>query len=323
MKRREWLGLAALSGCGRKSSSKIRVSVGDRITMAPIYLARERGYFRDAGLDVEFTVSNSSRDALTLLAGGEFDVALFSMTPATPNAIARGARIRVVAGRETLTPGCSDNGALRYRQARYPSGPDDASAWPGSRIATSGDGLNNLFYVDEVMAGLGVDRRKVEIEKLGYEEALAALAGGHIDMSIGGGRPTFLAGGLPKGVKRSDIVERTVGEYQYSHVLFGRGLLDAPVERGSAFLKAYLRGAAGWVAGDTPRFIDDFARDNKLDVDVIKRSCRKSVSTTGEITHAHMERWLRWALANRHIEQPVTSGKIADTRFIDALRNAV
>lgn len=321
MKRRELLGLAALAACGGRNTAKIRVSVGDRITMAPIYLAHERGYFREAGLDVELVVSRQSRDALTLLAGGEFDAALFSMTPATPNAIARGARIRVVAGRETLTPGCSDNGALHYREARYPRGLDDAAAWPGSRIATSGDGLNNLFYVDEVMKGLGVEKRRVEIQKMGFEESFAALAGGHIDMSIGGGRPAYLAGGLPKGVKRSDIVERVVGEYQYSHVLFGRGLLDAPVERGAAFLRAYLKGAAGWVAGETPRFVDVFARDNKLDVEVIKRSCRSSVSTTGQITHAHMERWLRWAVENRHIEQPVTAGKIADTRFIDAVRN--
>ncbi len=321
MRRRDLLGAAALASCGRKDPAKIRVSVGDRITMAPIYLAHERGYFREAGLDVDLVVSRQSRDALTLLAGGEFDVALFSMTPATPNAIARGARIRVVAGRETLTPGCSDNGVLHYREARFPRGLNDAAAWPGSRIATSGDSLNNLFYVDEVMRRIGVESRKVQIEKMGFEEALAAIAGGHIDMTIGGGRPSYLAGGLPKGVKRSDIVERVVGEYQYSHVLFGRELLDGPVERGATFLRAYLRGAVGWVAGDTPRFIEVFARDNKLDVEIIKRSCRSSVSTTGQITHAHMERWLRWAMENRHIEQPITAGKIADTRFIDAVRN--
>lgn len=321
MKRRTLIAAAALAACGRRQTAKIRVSVGDRITMAPIYLARERGFFTDAGLDVEFTVSKSSRDALTLLAGGEFDVALFSMTPATPNAIARGARIRVVAGRESLTPGCSDNGALHYREARYPRGLEDASAWPGSRMAVSGDGLNNLFYVDEVTRSLGVDGRKIQIEKMGFEEALAAIAGGHIDMSIGGGRPAYLAGGLPNGVRRSDIVERVVGEYQYSHVLYGRGLLDGPAERGAAFLRAYLRGASAWVAGDTPRFVEDFARDNKLDVEVVKRGCRNSVSTTGRVAYADIDRWLRWATANRHIEQPMTAGKIADSRFIDALRN--
>ncbi|OOC60979.1 ABC transporter substrate-binding protein [Paenibacillus ihbetae] len=88
MKRRIWRALAAslvlvcaaaLAGCGGGSGSATKVKVGEvtrSIFYAPQYVALEKGFFKEEGLDVELQTTPGGDKTMTALLSGAIDVAL-------------------------------------------------------------------------------------------------------------------------------------------------------------------------------------------------------------------------------------------------------
>ncbi len=89
-------GLAAVS-CGAEKSLKplaVRIGIVSKSALdLPFWVARERGYFRDEGLDAEIVLMRSNL-TLQALAGGSIDFG--TATGAAINAIVGGAELRVV-----------------------------------------------------------------------------------------------------------------------------------------------------------------------------------------------------------------------------------
>jgi ABC-type nitrate/sulfonate/bicarbonate transport system substrate-binding protein len=310
-------GLLLLSGCGRKRTEarQIRVVISPRVTLAAFYLAYEKGLFRDEGLDIQIEERKTQVDILPPIAAGQADVAMTGFSAGLCNAISRGARIRIVAARDALIPGCADQSALYYRRSRYPRGLEDARVWKDSRIALQGETPILEFYLDQLLAAKGITRTSVEIVRLTVEEAVAAASTGHLDMFFGSGRPEYLKGGLPKDVARSDIVVSLLGEFQYTYILFGGKLLDGDPELGTVFLRAYLRGVRRFVAGETPKFLDELAGRMHLNPELVKGECRTNLSTTGEIRMGDLSRWLTWAAGKSQIPSDFAVDRLADLRF--------
>jgi hypothetical protein len=77
----------------------VRVKVTDNqvTSMVAIYLAYDRGYFTDEGLDVDLQVSNDRSQDVALLATNQVQFIVSLPDPVLFNAIARGIDIRVLA----------------------------------------------------------------------------------------------------------------------------------------------------------------------------------------------------------------------------------
>ena len=98
-----WGGCRCREGVARRS---LEVASVPHISMSPLYLAEESGYFRDAGLQVAIREVTQTSQIIPLVAGGELDAAFVTMHTTFLNAAGKGARIRVVAGRNRVVPGC-------------------------------------------------------------------------------------------------------------------------------------------------------------------------------------------------------------------------
>lgn len=319
--RRSWLatvaGIVLWSGCVKKRepADPLRVALGTRPTMGPIHLALERGFFADEGVDVVRQEVESNQQAVPLLVGGAVDVGLFGFVPSVPNAIARGARIRIVAGRDAIEPGCSDQSAMYYRRKRFPNGMSSRSDWVDARVALSSANSTAEFYLDEVLRSVGVGHDEVRVSRMTMEEAVTAAVAGRLDIFFGSGRPDMLDTGLPPDVVRTDLPVRTLGSLQFSHVLFGARLLDGSPASGVAFMRAYLRGVKAFVAGETPRYFDEYARRFRLDAARLRNACRTNIAVDGELRMKDLQRWLTWASAKGYLSAPMTAEDIVDLRF--------
>jgi len=92
--------MVSVSGCDFKKSDNYLIKVGASpvVSSSGIFIAQEKGYFKDLGLNVEITPFRSSGASMTiLLAKGDLDVGGGNLSTGLWNAINQGLGIKLVA----------------------------------------------------------------------------------------------------------------------------------------------------------------------------------------------------------------------------------
>lgn len=326
MRRREWLSLpaAALAGCARSKEKAerrvLRLGMTPHLTMAPIYLAKEKGFFAAENLEVEFVPFTNSREILPLLSEGKVDAAFIAFSAALVNLISRGARIRIVAAREQFSMNCGDQGALYLSNERFPKGDEDPAAWRGARGTLTGRATYHEFLFRKIEEHVGLERGSVQLKVMRNEEAFAAASAGQLDVLTGAARPGHGRAEFMGRFRRSDIGERLLPNFQYSYTLFGPALVDGETGAGTRLLRAYLRGAEAFVAGETPAFVGEYAKKMGLDAEKLRAECRRGTSTTGEIREADLQAMLDWAAEKKDVERRLLAKDMIDPRFLAGVK---
>ena len=324
-RRLSYLGGAGLAGgllgCSRRArpADRILVSAAPTISMASLYLAFESNYFEEAGLKVELQEIREPRVTLPMLAGGKLDVSFTALSPPVLNAIAKGGRLRIVAGREVASPQCGDFGAVYGTRRRFPKGIPDFRALKGARIAVRRTAGIGDFALEVELASVGLPASAVEMLPFTDAEAMAALLGGHVDGLVSQGQIDRGHAAAPQLV-RSPGLGTILPNFQYSFVLFGERLLDSPPELGARFLAAYFRGAREFLEGRTPRFMQEFARSNGLDFERLRSACRETFLADGTIDLDSIKRLSGWAAEKGYSERALSPEEAVDSRFLDLVR---
>jgi ABC-type nitrate/sulfonate/bicarbonate transport system substrate-binding protein len=313
-------GAAALAaGCARETRGErsLRVATSPYVLNSGFYVAQELGHFRNAGIEIEDSLPGTSSDAIPLLAAGEIDVALFALSPALLNAIAAGARIRIVAARGVITPDCSTSPALYWRRDEFPSGVEGLRQLRGKRLAVGRLTTPSDFEFHMVLDELGMNMDEFEVLRLPSAEGMAALRSGQVDGMFGFGYIdrdlTEIAPELMVGLQLSDLFPT----FQFSHVIFGERLLRSEVSLGSDFLEAYLEGVRDFRDGATPGFLEASALD--FDEESPRQVCRTGISTDGALDSSDLTTYVRWAVRLGYVEKQVSASDLIDTRFLDLI----
>ena len=86
----------------------LRVVSLPHLSFAPFYIAEEEGFFKEQGLQVEFVKMDAAVQAVPALIRGDLHVMAETIFPNYLNAIARGAKLRIVADKGHLSStGCT------------------------------------------------------------------------------------------------------------------------------------------------------------------------------------------------------------------------
>ncbi|HEX5564218.1 MAG TPA: ABC transporter substrate-binding protein, partial [Sporosarcina sp.] len=86
---------------------KVLIAEDGAASGAGFYIAKEKGYFEDYNIEVEFADFANSDDMLPALAAGEVDIAGGVSTASFFNAIAQGIDVRIIADKGHNMPGKS------------------------------------------------------------------------------------------------------------------------------------------------------------------------------------------------------------------------
>jgi NitT/TauT family transport system substrate-binding protein len=86
----------------------VRIGLTDRpITLAGLYIATARGYFKDANITNEFVAVGGMNALVGPLATGDIDIATGGVSAGLFNAIERGVQLRIIGDQHTAFPGRS------------------------------------------------------------------------------------------------------------------------------------------------------------------------------------------------------------------------
>ena len=325
------LVFAVLAGCGsgksdgmslvdtsgsrasRGSSRKLRVSLQDHLSQAPIMIADAEGYFRDEGLDIEFVPAMRPQETLVALVTGDIDVRPGPMSASFLSAIAQKAPIRAVADEGYLPAG-----GCMYFGIVLRKGLDTAGSPRIKRMRTGQDGVGR-FLTEQLLGKRKISIESVESVSLPEVMMAGSLEDGAID-AISTTEPNLSR--LVKVGQRWLGGQEATPDMQWGVISFSERMLNADREAGVRFLRAYRRGVAQYNTGKTPRNIAIIAKATGDPEDVIRDACWPSFRADSRINWTTVEAFQAWALANKLMETTVTQSQVWDSSFLVASDSA-
>src|SRR4051812_14669300 len=158
-------------------ATRVRIASQFAATDVGHYLAVERGYYRQEGLDVELVNFADASEMIPSLATDQVEVGGIGPNPATWNALARGVKLKLVLDKGSVRPGFGYT-ALVIRKDVYDGGRGrSVTDLRGLRIAFTppGKATTNAMPMAVGMERAGVTLDDLAIEPLPFPDMVAAL----------------------------------------------------------------------------------------------------------------------------------------------------
>lgn len=180
--------LLALTACGDSSpatntadgleKTDIKVGVLPLLGVAPFYIALEKGYFKDEGLNVTPEVFKSGADAIPAMTGGSID-AVFTNYISLFTAHAKGvAKFRVIAEASTASP----NSFGIYVMPNSPL--KDTNELAGKKIGVNAPNNIATVLVNETLKTAGGDPSTIEFVIAPFPNMGGLMERGDVDAAL-------------------------------------------------------------------------------------------------------------------------------------------
>jgi NitT/TauT family transport system substrate-binding protein len=232
---------------------KIRVVHVPVLIFAPLYVAIERGYFRQEGLDVELIGTPGGASSFVVLASGRAEVVVGGLGAALFNAAARGLDFKVVGPVHMEKPPVST--PLVVSKRAYDSGQiRSVRDLRGKRVAVNVLGSATEFWLNAALLKGGLTMDDVQVVAVNFPEVPAALENGAIAAGLLGEPLATLAEDRGQIVRLS---EDFVNGIQVTALYYGGEFIRARPKEAVGFMTAWLRASRDLYAGGYKR--DDIA----------------------------------------------------------------
>ena len=177
------LALAA-AAAPAPAGEPVHVGVIGLIADAGIYIAAEKAYFRDAGVDVALEPFATSVKMLPVLANGQLDVATGGIAASLYNAVAQGMPILVVADKGSTSPGFGTNAFLVAKGAWDRGEVRGAKDLKGKPVGLLGPGALSEYQWARLLESAGLTLNDVQTKYLSFPNIVTALETGSLAAGI-------------------------------------------------------------------------------------------------------------------------------------------
>ena len=221
-----------------RADASVNVGITNAISDAPIFIAQDRGFFKEQGLDVQLVPFATPDDIIAPLNAGQVDVAIGVPSAALYNAIGNGGTMRIVADMGSATAGFGYN-LLVVRKALS----DKVKAihdLKGLTVADAAAGTPSTSTLNEALKSDGLTLADIKNVKLSFADMEAALKAGTIDAAL------FPDPEVSDAIDKGYAVALEPGDQFYLNqelvvLVYSGNFIKAPDVAGK-FMLAYLKG---------------------------------------------------------------------------------
>lgn len=153
---------------------KIIIGLSSWIGYAPLFVAQEKGFFKELGYDVEIQKIESGSDRRSALAANRIQ-GIASTVDAQVLAVAAGIKIKEVLALDT-----SDGGDGLVAKKEYNSLED----LKGKTIAMDTSGTASYFWFHVLLKDTGLTIKDFDVQAMGAGDAGAAFVAGQVDAAL-------------------------------------------------------------------------------------------------------------------------------------------
>src|SRR5688572_20200881 len=181
-------GIISLCSLGASTASaqdeKVKIGLLMINADAGVFLAIERGYFKEQGIVVEpIYFSSSGGPQMAALSTGELDAGSGSISPGIYNAVAGGVGLKVVAAKSRVGPKGSGRFIARSTLAERGK-PLSVKDVKGRIVAINSAGGLSRIYLDGFLKKGGLKESDVTVRVLPFGDMASALSRGAIDVAF-------------------------------------------------------------------------------------------------------------------------------------------
>ncbi|MDQ4077281.1 MAG: ABC transporter substrate-binding protein [Chloroflexota bacterium] len=244
---------------GTEELELVRVGIVPVTIYAPFFIALDKGYFAEAGLDVELMPVEGGTENVVQLAAGNFEVAGGGIGAGLLNAAARGVEFEIVAPMHTERPPLTS--PFVVSRERYESGElTEMSDLAGKVVSTNSKGSATEYWLWRALQQGGLDFDDVEVIGVGFREVAAALESGTLHGAI-------LGEPLVTFAEQEGLVTRLSEDFldgvTPTVVLLNEQWATNNPELAQGFVTAFLRGARdlngeGWYDPENLAIIEEY-----------------------------------------------------------------
>ncbi|MBR9652769.1 ABC transporter substrate-binding protein [Thalassovita aquimarina] len=257
-------GTLAASGLAAPAiamNKKVKVGALRFTSHSGSFVAFERGYFAEAGLDVEFEFFQAAQPMAVAIASGDIDYAVTAISGGLISLADKGA-IKVIGGALTEEEGI-DGQKYLISSASYDAGITTLKDLDGKKYAVTQAGSSFHYMGSKMAAAEGIDLRFTPLQKVGA--IIGAMKSGQVDgWSIVPhiAKPLAKAGAWHIAGNVSDYIP----DYQVTTVF--TSAKNAADERGQteSFLAGYSKGVDDYAAAMIDKTGGDAGQDEMIDL---------------------------------------------------------
>ncbi len=299
---------------------KIWVAEDGSPSGAGFYVAKEKGYFKDLGLDVDIKPFESSGDMLPAIASGQIDVAGGITSVALFNAQDRGLDINIIGDKCSNNPGSSYYSLVVRKDLA--GSIKDYKDLKGKKIGLFSKGTLNELTVEKALKKGGLTLKDVELVTMGPSDMSVALGkkaidlGMHIEPLITKGEKDGLF------VRWKDTTDFAPGA-QIAVMLASPQFVKEKNEAAKRFMVAYAKGVRDY----NDAFVKGIKKDEIIDIMVKHTELKdkelwQKVKVTGLNPDVYANKDgiaadLKWYTDNGHFKGKADMNKLVDHSLAD------
>lgn len=256
-------------GMPARASTKVNLGVIRLASHAPSFIAYERGYYKDAGLDVELKFFEAAQPMAVAIASGDADYGVTAMSGGLISLAEKNA-IKVIGGALTEEKGLVGAIILASNKA-YEAGLTSPKELAGKSFGITTAGSSFHFMAHKIAQANNIPLSEIQLRPLQKVGAVVgALSSGQIDSwaiqsSIG---KKMIGEGSAKQI---GLVSDYAPDYQVTTVFTSTKNAAEERQKTEAFVKAYSKAVDDYNLA----FVDKKA--DAAEVDAIAKICHKYV----------------------------------------------
>jgi NitT/TauT family transport system substrate-binding protein len=179
---RAFIAVIALACCGSAVAQPApKVVVGDNPSLsgAPLYIAIEKGYYRDAGVDVQLDMSGLSSDMTVQLATRKLNVIGGAITAGLFNSLSKGLPIGILMSRAT-----SPYSHYLVIRPELKATLKQSSDLKGRSVAVVSRGAILVYELIKVLEAGGLTLADINLKYIPFGQMATALTTGAVDAAL-------------------------------------------------------------------------------------------------------------------------------------------
>jgi NitT/TauT family transport system substrate-binding protein len=242
--RRAALALAA-AACATpaRAAEPIRLGLLRTTSPAPFYIARERGYFAESGLDVSFRFFEAALPIAAAAVAGDIDIGITALTGGFYSLAGKGA-LKVIGGGLHEQKGF-DLTAILVSKKAYEAGVTSIDKLAGRSFAITQYGSSFHYMIGRLAQARGIDPKSITLRPLqDISNMLAAVSTGQVDATM-----AVASQARPAAARGEVVIIGWVGDtvpYQITALFTTGRMIAGRAEALRNFARAYQRGIADY-----------------------------------------------------------------------------